>query len=127
MGVIAKQGVINLITSYAGVIIGAVNTILLFPNIFTAAEFGLTRVIVSAAMMSSSLFSFGVSSFAIKFFPFFKDKPNQNNGFLFFIMLIPFIGYLIFLIVSFFLNLALLVITVPTLVCSLNIMDTLSF
>lgn len=102
MGVIAKQGVINLITSYAGVIIGAVNTILLFPNIFTAAEFGLTRVIVSAAMMSSSLFSFGVSSFAIKFFPFFKDKSTQNNGFLFFIMLVPFIGYLIFLIVSFF-------------------------
>jgi len=101
MGVISRQGILNLIVSYIGVIIGSINTIFLFPNIFSAAEFGLTRVIVSAAMMGTALFSFGVNSFTIKFFPFFKDKANQNNGFLFFIMLIPFVGYLLFLLTTF--------------------------
>ena len=100
MGVITRQGILNLITSYVGVVIGAINTILLFPHIFSASEFGLTRVIVSAAMMGTSLFSFGVNSFTIKFFPFFKDPAHKNNGFLFFIMLVPFVGYLLFLLIT---------------------------
>lgn len=101
MGLVSKQSILNFITSYIGVIIGAINTILLFPNIFSAAEFGLTRVIVSAAMIGSSIFSFGINSSTLKFFPHFKDKENKHNGFLFFILLIPFIGYLFFLFTSF--------------------------
>jgi O-antigen/teichoic acid export membrane protein len=101
MGLVSKQSILNFITSYIGVIIGAINTILLFPNIFTAAEFGLTRVIVSAAMIGTSFFSFGINSITIKFFPQFKDKKNKHNGFLFFTMLVPFVGYLLFLLASF--------------------------
>ncbi|TXB65333.1 oligosaccharide flippase family protein [Vicingus serpentipes] len=101
MGVVSKQSILNFVTSYIGVIIGAVNTVLLFPNIFSASEFGLTRIIVSAAMLTSSLFSFGINNITIKFFPQFKNKEKKHNGFLFFIMLVPFLGYLLFLLSTF--------------------------
>lgn len=100
MGVVAKQSITNFFTSYIGVIIGAVNTILLFPHIFTATEFGLTRVIVSAAMLASALFSFGLPGIIIKFFPFFKTEDKKHNGFLFTILVLPLLGYSLFLLVS---------------------------
>ncbi|MGE0560823.1 MAG: polysaccharide biosynthesis C-terminal domain-containing protein [Flavobacteriales bacterium] len=100
MGTIAKQGVFNFIIAYIGVVIGVINTILLFPNIFSADEFGLTRIIVSAAIMSTSLFSFGINNIVLKFFPFFKDKSAKHNGFLLFVMIVPLVGYLLFLIIS---------------------------
>lgn len=100
MGIVAKQSITNFFTSYIGVIIGAVNTILLFPHIFTATEFGLTRVIVSAAMFGSAIFSFGLPGIIIKFFPFFKSEDKKHNGFLFTILILPLIGYSLFLLVS---------------------------
>lgn len=100
MGIISKQSIINLFTSYTGVVIGAINTLLLFPNIFSAQEFGLTRIIVNAAMFGTSLFSFGINNLTLKFFPTYKNDTNNHNGFLSFIMIIPFIGYLIFIVLS---------------------------
>jgi hypothetical protein len=44
MGIVAKQSIYNSLASYLGILIGAINTIVLFPNVFSADEFGLTRV-----------------------------------------------------------------------------------
>ncbi|MBL4670506.1 MAG: oligosaccharide flippase family protein [Flavobacteriales bacterium] len=102
MGIVAKQSIYNSIASYLGIIIGAINTIILFPNIFTPDQFGLTRVLGSAAILLAMISSLGVPNIALKFFPFFRDKKQQHNGFLFVMILIPFIGYIIVTIIYFF-------------------------
>lgn len=101
MGIVVRQSIYNSLASYLGVIIGAINTIVLFPNIFTADEFGLTRVIGAAATLFSSFSLFATPNSTIKFFPFFKDKSKKHNGFLFYILSIPLIGYIIFLVISY--------------------------
>ncbi len=101
MGIVVRQSIYNSLASYLGVIIGAINTIVLFPNIFTADEFGLTRVIGAAATLFSSFSLFATPNSTIKFFPFFKDKAKKHNGFLFYSLSIPLIGYVIFVILSY--------------------------
>ena len=97
MGIVARQSIYNSIASYLGVIIGAVNTLLLFPYVFSADQFGLTRVIGAAAALFCSFSMLGTPGVTLKFFPYFKDKENKHNGFLFFILAFPFIGYLLFM------------------------------
>ena len=101
MGIVAKQSIYNSIASYIGIIIGAINTIVLFPNIFSPDEFGLTRVINAAAVLGSTLFLFGIPSTTLKFFPFFRDRAKKHNGFLFLLLTLPLIGYILFIILSY--------------------------
>jgi O-antigen/teichoic acid export membrane protein len=93
MGIIAKQSIYNSIASYLGILVGAVNTIILFPNVFSADEFGLTRVLGAASIMIASFGSIGIPNVTLKFFPFFRDKENKHHGFLFFILMVPLFGY----------------------------------
>ena len=101
MGIVAKQSIYNSIASYLGIVLGAINTIVLFPNIFTADEFGLTRVLGAASLLIASFGSFGMPNVTLKFFPFFKDKEKKHNGFLFFILSFPLIGYALLIGFSF--------------------------
>jgi len=98
MGIIIKQSFLNTLASYIGVLLGAVNTLILFPKIFTADEFGLTRIIISASVIAANFFTFGIPNVTLKFFPHFNDKSKKHNGFLFFILAIPFVGYLLFVL-----------------------------
>jgi O-antigen/teichoic acid export membrane protein len=102
MGIVAKQSIYNSLASYLGILIGAINTIVLFPNVFSADEFGLTRVLGAASIMIASFGSFGMPNVTLKFFPFFRDKEKKHNGFLFFILCVPLIGYAILMGLSFF-------------------------
>lgn len=101
MGIVAKQSIYNSVTSYLGIFIGAVNTIVLFPNVFSADEFGLTRVLGAASIMIASFASLGIPRVTLKFFPFFRDTDQKHNGFLFFILSVPLIGYVILMGLSF--------------------------
>ncbi len=101
MGIVVKQSIYNSIASYLGIIIGAINTIVLFPNIFSADEFGLTRVLGAASILIASFGSFGIPNITLKFFPFFRDKEKKHNGFLFFILCVPLVGYVILMGLSF--------------------------
>jgi len=101
MGIVAKQSIYNSIASYLGIFIGAINTILLFPNVFTADEFGLTRVLVAASTMIAAFGSFGMPNVTLKFFPFFRNNEKQHNGFLFYVLSVPLVGYFILISLSF--------------------------
>lgn len=102
MGIVVKQSIYNSIASYIGIVIGAINTIVLFPNFFTADQFGLTRVLAAASALFCSLSLLGIPGLTIKYFPYFKNKESKHNGFLFFIMLVPLVGYIVVLILSYF-------------------------
>ena len=93
MGVIRNQSIKNSISFYIGMSIGAVNTILIYPNVFknNPEHFGLIQVLVAYAIVISTFTTVGIPTTFMRFFPSIKEK-----GQLFFLSLIvPFIGFIL--------------------------------
>lgn len=97
MGVILRQSFKATIVSYIGAAIGAFLVIYLYPKCLTPSQIGLTKVLVEAGLFFSVFAQLGMVAAANKFFPFFRNPENNHNGFSFLLLVIPFIGFLIFL------------------------------
>ncbi|QNF34188.1 oligosaccharide flippase family protein [Adhaeribacter swui] len=93
MGIIKRQGIQNSIISYAGVLIGYVNVMVLFPRMLSVEQVGLTRVLPNIAIVLAQLSALGFGSAGIKFFPFFRDKALKHHNFLTFLLGIPLLGF----------------------------------
>lgn len=93
MTTIRRQSIFSLIFIYAGFLIGAFNVLYLFPRYFTAAEFGLTRLLLELAILLSTLCTAGMVPVSIKFFPFHKKYlPEKKNDLLFVTLTVTIIG-----------------------------------
>ncbi len=101
LGIIVRQSVSNTIISYIGISLGFVLTILLYPHILTPGEYGLTRVLISASYICSFFAHLGFHNVIIRYFPFFKKAAPDNHGFLFWTLVIPAIGFLLFIVLFF--------------------------
>ncbi len=99
MGIIVRQSISNTLISYVGIALGFVLTILMFPHILTADQYGLTRVLISASFISSQFAHLGFQNLVIRYYPFFKKAAPQKHGFLFWIITIPIIGFLLFSVI----------------------------
>lgn len=88
MGIIARQSIKNLISSYTGFFFGAINTLLLYPYFLTDAYFGLIGFLLSTANIMMPLMAFGVPNAMVKFFTFYKTE-DERKKFTFFIFLLP--------------------------------------
>ena len=101
MGVIARQSIKGGIANYLGVAIGFFVSFFVLTKYLTQEEIGLTRVMVDAAMLFSSLSALGVNSSLVKFFPHFKDGRSYH-GIFGLSLLLPLVGFslvaLVFLI-----------------------------
>ncbi len=75
--------------------LGYVNTLLLFPNFFSPDQFGLTKLLIAVSGMFAQFSALGFTSVSFKFFPFFRDKERQHQGFLFMLLLVPLLGFAI--------------------------------
>jgi len=97
MGVIRNQSIKNSISFYIGMTIGAVNTILIYPNVFNdqPEHWGLLSILVAYATLIGTFSSLGVPRIFIRYFPSIKEK-----GQLYFLSLItPLFGFLLFCLV----------------------------
>ena len=97
MGIIARQSIKGTIATYFGVAIGFVTTFFILTKYLTPEEVGLTRVLVDAATLFSSLALLGTQSSTLRFYPYFKDGSQNQQGLYFWTLIIPFIGFLLFL------------------------------
>ncbi len=95
MGIIAHQSLRNTIITYTGVALGFVLTIYLYPRILLPKQYGLTRVLLALAMISTQFGNLGMKNTIIRYFPVFRDEDKNHHGFLFLTLAIPFIGMLI--------------------------------
>ena len=82
MGKILKQSFWSSIIIYVGVLLGFINSIILFPKYLTTEQIGLIRQIISASTLLLPLTTFGVSATYLKFFPSFKNNNRLKNEFL---------------------------------------------
>lgn len=96
MGVIARQSIRGALANYLGVAIGFLTTFFVITRYLTPEEVGLTRVLVDAAVLFSSLSQLGTNASIVRFFPYFKDEDSSHHGIFGLSVLIPFVGFLLF-------------------------------
>ena len=101
MGIVIKQSFKILSITYFGMIIGLINTLWLYPLLLNEEQIGLVRILVNSSVLLTSFAALGASQITIKYFPYFKDEKNNNNGFLTFIILLSTVGFIFLLIVLF--------------------------
>lgn len=95
MGVIARQSIKGALANYLGVAIGFVTTFFVLTRCLTTEEVGLTRVMVDAAVLFSSLALLGTHSAVVRYFPYFKDG-GRNRGVFGLSLLLPLVGFGLF-------------------------------
>lgn len=94
MGLVQRQGIKYSIVNWAGVMIGVFSTLYIYPR--ALEEFGLLRFILDTAALLMPLYSLGISSVSIRFFPNFEDKASGHHGYLGLLMLWSLLGYALF-------------------------------
>jgi O-antigen/teichoic acid export membrane protein len=96
MGIIVRQGLKYSTVAYLGVLIGAVNTIVVFPKILSPEQYGLMRLLQENGLFIAAFVQLGAANIADKFIPVFRTEDKTNNGFLFFLLIFPLAGFLLF-------------------------------
>ena len=99
MGIVIRQSAKNLTVIYAGLVIGYINTLWLYPLVLSTEQIGFIRIIVSVSFLLASFASLGAINMPAKFFPYFNNIKKQHNGFLFFLILLGLIGFVLFTII----------------------------
>ena len=93
MGIVRNQSIKNSISFYIGMAIGAINTVIIYPNVFNdqPEHWGLLSILVAYATLIGTFSSLGVPRIFIRYFPAIKEK-----GQLYFLSLItPLFGFII--------------------------------
>lgn len=96
MGVVASQSIRGALANYLGVAIGFLTTFFVITRYLSPEVVGLTRVLVDAAVLFSSLSQLGTNASVVRFFPYFKDEKNAHHGIFGLSVLISFVGFLLF-------------------------------
>ncbi len=96
MGVIARQSIKGALANYLGVAIGFFVSFFVLTRYLTQEEIGLTRVMVDAALLFSSLAQLGSNSCIVRFFSHFKDEKSGNHGIFGLSVLVPLVGFALF-------------------------------
>ena len=87
MGIVLKQSFQNLITTYLGFGLGAVNTLFLYVNFMSDTYYGLVSFILSTAFILVPFLAFGVQNTIVKFYSSFEGK--EQDRFLSWMLLLP--------------------------------------
>ena len=100
MGVIAKQSIRGTIVTYLGIAVGVFTTFFVLTRFLTTEEIGLARVLVDAATLFIGLAQLGTYASVIRFYPYFKEKESEeDHGFFFWAMVVPFVGFVLFALI----------------------------
>lgn len=79
MGIILNQSFKNVVTTYFGFGIGAINTLFLFTYFLEKEYYGLVSYLLSAANLVWPLMAFGVHNTLVKFYSSYKTNPEKDK------------------------------------------------
>ncbi|MDO5106246.1 lipopolysaccharide biosynthesis protein [Capnocytophaga sp.] len=100
MGVVFRQSVKNILSTYLGFAFGAVNTLFLFVHFLSKEEYGLVSYVTSTATILSPLIAFGVHNTLIRFYSSYKE-PEQLSKFNLMLFVMPLAIILPFSVIGF--------------------------
>ncbi|WP_147314009.1 lipopolysaccharide biosynthesis protein [Deminuibacter soli] len=105
MGIIQKQSIRSTFIIMFGFALGAFNILLLAPQILTAEQLGLTRMITDIGLTMATFCTFGSLPVIYKFFPFYQSYlPAKKNDLPFVTLVICLLGFTLMLIIGHFLK-----------------------
>ncbi|MEL0649869.1 oligosaccharide flippase family protein [Algibacter sp. TI.3.09] len=88
MGIVASQSFKNIISTYLGFLIGAINTLFLYTKFLSDDYYGMVGYMLSLAYVIMPLMAFGAHNTLVKFYTTFKTRESLN-GFLTLMLLMP--------------------------------------
>ena len=101
MGVVVRQSIKGTIATYIGVAVGIVTTFFIQTKALQPEQIGLIDVLLQCAILFSGLAQLGTNSSAMRYYPFFKDEEHRDHGFFGWTLLVPLIGFALFLLAFF--------------------------
>src|SRR5690554_5414409 len=101
MGIIIKQSIKGTVWSYLGVVIGFITTAYFYPNYLETDTVGLFGLLMAWTLLLTQFSSLGFPGITARLFPYFRNKENGHNGFLFIAMMVTAAGFLLFLVAYF--------------------------
>ncbi|MDO4230074.1 MAG: polysaccharide biosynthesis C-terminal domain-containing protein [Capnocytophaga sp.] len=88
MGIVLRQSVKNILTTYLGFAFGAINTLFLFVYFLSKEEYGLVSYVTSTATILSPLIAFGVHNTFIRYYSSYSD-PDELSKFNTMLFILP--------------------------------------
>ncbi|NJX15197.1 lipopolysaccharide biosynthesis protein [Tamlana crocina] len=79
MGIVALQSFKNIISTYLGFFIGAINTLFLYTEFLSDEYYGMVGYMLSLAYVIMPLMAFGVHNTLVKFYSTFKTRISVNS------------------------------------------------
>lgn len=79
MGIVKSQSLKNLLSTYLGFGIGAINTLFLFTYLLTDTYYGLVTYLLSTANLMMPLMAFGVHNTLVKFYSGYASDGEQQK------------------------------------------------
>jgi O-antigen/teichoic acid export membrane protein len=99
MGIIIKQSIRGSVWSFLGVVVGFITTSYLFPNFLTTDTVGLLGLLLAWSVLFAQFSSLGIHGVTSRLFPYFRNRENGHNGFLFIVFMVMIVGFILFLLV----------------------------
>ena len=79
MGIVLRQSLKNVLSTYLGFAIGALNTLFLFTYFLSKSEYGLVSYVTSTATILSPLIAFGVNNTLVRYYTAYTSKDEQGQ------------------------------------------------
>ena len=102
MGIVARQSIKGTIATYIGVVVGIVTTFFIQTKALQPEQIGLIDILLQCSLLFGGLAQLGTNSSAMRYYPFFKDEEHRDHGFFGWTLIVPLIGFSVFLLAFFF-------------------------
>ncbi len=99
MGIVVRQSIYSSIISYAGVVIGYVNLLYLYPKYLLPEQVGLFRTIQDAAILFSPFAQFGLTQSIFRFYPQLVKDKKSSHTFISLMGLMALTGFAVFFLI----------------------------
>ena len=104
MGVVIRQSFKGTILTYIGAFLGFITQFYIVAKYLSPDIIGLTKVFYEVGALFAGIGIFGITASGMRFFPYFRNNKNGNNGFFFYYMAIPLIGTIFVTIILLFIK-----------------------
>ena len=101
MGIVARQSIKGTIATYIGVAVGVITTFFIQTKALRPEQIGLIDILLQCSLLFGGLAQLGTNSSAMRYYPFFKDEEHRDHGFFGWTLLVPLIGFSVFLMLFF--------------------------
>ena len=101
MSLIKKESIGTSIIFFIGVVLGYVNLIFIYPYCLSLEQIGLLKLLLSLSTFFASFVPLGGPNITIKYYPIFNKSDEDKKNFLGYLLILPAIGYALFLALFF--------------------------